>query len=187
MALAGAGPVAGPEDRGARTREPPDRPPPEPELPEPPAPPDPPLPEPPDPPPLPRIALLIRSGTSSPVSPFTTVLASVTVRVAFFTTSDAPSLERTVSEPIDAIGSAAARTISGSIERTVWMIAASLNWRYASARSAEGLRLGLALAEARCPASALPSSFVFSASDWAFTRITRAFASPFVIVIAASA
>ena len=28
-----------------------------------------------------------------------------------------------------AIGSAAARTISGSIERTVWMMAASLNWR----------------------------------------------------------
>ena len=37
------------------------------------------------------------------------------------------------------------------------------------------------------PASALPSSLVFSASDWALTRMTRAFASPFVIVTAASA
>ena len=64
-----------------------------------------------------------------PVRPLTVALASVTVRVTFLTTSDAPSLESTVSWPMFAIGSAAARTISGSIERTVWMIAASLNCR----------------------------------------------------------
>ena len=81
-----------------------------------------------------------------------------------------------------AIGSAAARTISGSIERTVWMIAASLNWRYASARSASAFASASPLVKVM-PASALPSSFVFSASAWALTRTTRAFASPFVIVI----
>ena len=64
-----------------------------------------------------------------PVRPFTVALASVTVRVVFLTISDAPSFERTVSWSMLAIGSAAARTISGSIDRTVWMIAASLNWR----------------------------------------------------------
>jgi len=114
------------------------------------------------------------------------VLASATVRVAFLTTSDAPSLDSTVNEPIEAIGSAAARTISGSIERTVWMIAASLNWRYASARRASAFASDSPFVKT-IPASALPSSLVFSASDWALTRMTRAFASPFVIVIAASA
>ena len=66
---------------------------------------------------------------SMPVRPLTVALASVTVRVTFLTTSDAPSFERTVRVSMLAIGSAAARTMSGSIERTVWMIAASLNWR----------------------------------------------------------
>jgi hypothetical protein len=49
------------------------------------------------------------------------------VRVVVRTTSLAPSFESTVREPILDIGSAAARTISGSIESTVWMTAASLN------------------------------------------------------------
>ena len=64
-----------------------------------------------------------------PVKPFTVAPASATVRVTLRTTSDAPSFESTVSEPMLASGSAAARTISGSCESTVWMIAASLNWR----------------------------------------------------------
>ena len=66
---------------------------------------------------------------SIPVTPLTTALASATVRVPFRTSSDAPSVESTVRSLMLAIGSAAARTISGSIESTVWMTAASLNWR----------------------------------------------------------
>ena len=66
---------------------------------------------------------------SMPVRPLTVAEASVTVRVTFLTTSEAPSLESTVSWLMLAIGSAAARTMSGSIDRTVWMMAASLNWR----------------------------------------------------------
>ena len=64
-----------------------------------------------------------------PVRPFTVALASATVRVVFLTISEAPSFDRIVRLSMFAIGSAAARTISGSIERTVWMTAASLNWR----------------------------------------------------------
>ena len=64
-----------------------------------------------------------------PVRPFTVVPASVTVRVTLRTTSDAPSLDRTVRLSMLPIGSAAARTMSGSIDSTVWMMAASLNWR----------------------------------------------------------
>ena len=59
------------------------------------------------------------------------------------------------------------------------MIAASLNWRYASARRASAFASASPFVKTM-PASALPSSFVFSASDWALTRMTRAFASPFV-------
>ena len=66
---------------------------------------------------------------SMPVRPLTVAEASATVRVALRTTSVVPSVERTVRLSIAASGSAAARTISGSIERTVEMIAASLNWR----------------------------------------------------------
>ena len=69
------------------------------------------------------------AGISMPVRPFTAAPASATVRVVVRTTSDAPSDESTVSDPMLAIGSAAARTISGSIESTVWITAASLNWR----------------------------------------------------------
>ena len=58
-----------------------------------------------------------------------------------------------------AIGSAAARTISGSIESTVWMTAASLNWRYASARSASAFASASPFVKTM-PASALPSSVV---------------------------
>jgi len=77
----------------------------------------------------PPMADVSSSGMSMPVRPLTVVEASARVRVVVFTTSDAPSLERTVRLSMWASGSAAARTISGSIERTVEMIAASLNWR----------------------------------------------------------
>jgi len=79
---------------------------------------------------------LINAATSRPVRPFTAAPASATVRVVFFTISEAPSDERTVSESMFPIGSAAARTMSGSMLRTVWMTAASLNCLYASARRA---------------------------------------------------
>ena len=75
------------------------------------------------------VALLMRAGMSIPVRPITVAFASATVRVTDFTTSDAPSFESTVRVSMLPSGSAAARTISGSIDRTVWMIAASLNWR----------------------------------------------------------
>ena len=84
------------------------------------------------------------------------------------------------------IGSAAARTISGSIESTVWMIAASLNCLYASARSASAFASASPLVNVM-PASALPSSLVCSASAWALTSTTLACASPLVTEIAASA
>ena len=48
-----------------------------------------------------------------PVTPLTTADASATVRVPFRTSSDAPSVESTVRSLMFAIGSAAARTISG--------------------------------------------------------------------------
>ena len=66
---------------------------------------------------------------SIPVRPLTVAEASASVRVVVLTTSDAPSDERTVRVSMWASGSAAARTISGSIESTVEMMAASLNWR----------------------------------------------------------
>ena len=121
-----------------------------------------------------------------PVRPFTVADASVTVRVAFFTTSDAPSVESTVRLSIEAIGSAAARTISGSAARTVEMIAASLNCRYASARSARAFASASPLVNVM-PASALPSSVVCFAIASALTSVTRACASPFVTWTAASA
>ena len=52
---------------------------------------------------------------------------SATVRVVFLTMSLAPSLLKTVRFSMLAIGSAAARTISGRAVRMVWMMAASLN------------------------------------------------------------
>ena len=141
-------PGAGP-DGLVDAPEPPESPPAGPGPPEPPDVEPPPEPSPPDGPrfglggcsedaadPVPS-ASLSSCGMSIPVRPFTVADASVTVLVAFLTTSDAPSVERTVRLSMAAIGSAAARTISGSIDRTVWMIAASLNWRYASARSAK--------------------------------------------------
>ena len=104
-------------------------------------------PPPPDPPPGPRrlvggggtggssgaptvpIAVLINRGMSIPVGPLTVAEASASVRVVVLTTSEAPSDDRTVRVSIEDNGSAAARTISGSIESTVEMMAASLNCR----------------------------------------------------------
>ena len=66
---------------------------------------------------------------SIPVRPLTVADASASVRVVVLTTSEAPSDDRMVRLSIEDSGSAAARTISGSIESTVEMMAASLNCR----------------------------------------------------------
>ena len=66
---------------------------------------------------------------SIPVSDWTTALAWATVLVAVRTTSDAPSVDRTVSDSMPEMGSAAARTMSGSRSRIAETMAASLNWR----------------------------------------------------------
>ena len=55
------------------------------------------------------------------------VVDSIMARVALRTISEAPSALITVRESMWLIGSAAARTMSGSAARTVWMMAASLN------------------------------------------------------------
>ena len=101
-------------------------------------------------------ALLSSCGMSIPVRPFTVADASAA--------SGSRSSRRRSRRRSRArsgcrswpIGSAAARTISGSIESTVEMIAASLNWRYASARRARALASASPLVNVM-PASALPS------------------------------
>ena len=149
--LLGAGPE-GPDD----PPEPPEPPPDGPEPPEPPEPPDEP------PPDGPRFGLggssdgaldvvprasLRSCGMSIPVRPFTVADASVTVRVAFFTTSDAPSVESTVRLSIELIGSAAARTISGSIDEDGRDDRGLVELPVRVGAQGEGLRLGLALGE----------------------------------------
>ena len=94
-----------------------------------------------------RAALLSSCGMSIPVRPFTVADASVTVRVAFFTTSDAPSVESTVRLSIVAIGSAAARTISGSIDEDGRDDRGLVELAVRVGAQREGLRLGLALGE----------------------------------------
>ena len=66
------------------------------------------------------------------------------------------------------------------------MTAASLNWRYASAWSASAFASASPLVNVM-PASALPSSVTCFAVASALTSTTRAWASPFITWIAASA